>query len=96
MKTLRGAALAALLLASSTAIAGDFDVPTVSVYGAVGAGSGDVSIKQNSTYNFAGVVQAGPHVAANVQQSGRYNTAVVGQVGQTTSPPLRNSCALEW
>ena len=35
--------------------------------------------------DFAGVVQAGPHVSANVQQSGRYNTAVVGQVGQTTN-----------
>jgi len=40
MKTLRWAALAAVTLASPAALAGDFNVPTVSVYGAIGVGSG--------------------------------------------------------
>jgi hypothetical protein len=85
MKTLRWAALAALTLTSPAAWAGDFDVPTVSVYGAIGVGSGDVVIRQNSTANFAGVMQVGPHVSAAIQQSGQYNAAMVGQIGQATS-----------
>jgi hypothetical protein len=45
MKTLRWAALAAVTLASPAALAGDFNVPTVSVYGAIGVGFGDTAIK---------------------------------------------------
>ena len=59
MKTLRWAALAALTLASPAAMAGDLGPPSVSVYGAIGIGPGNIAIQQNSTANFAGVLQVG-------------------------------------
>src|SRR3954449_1106838 len=86
MKAPLWAALAALTFAlPGTASAFDFTPRTVSVYGAVGAGSGEVQINQNSTANFAGVIQAGPNVSTSIQQSGQYNSAVIGQVGGATS-----------
>ena len=59
MKTLRWAALAALTLASPAAMAGDLGGPSVSVYGAIRIGPGNIAIQQNSTANFAGVLRGG-------------------------------------
>src|SRR3954469_6196710 len=85
MRTLRWAALAALTLASPAAMAGDFGAPSVSVYGAIGIGPGNIAIQQNSTANFAGVLQVGPGVTTSIQQTGQHNAAVVGQVGDGSS-----------
>src|SRR5688572_21073522 len=84
MKALTGA-LAALALTASASLAAEPFRPTVSVIGVVQAGSGDVAIKQNSTANFAGVVQGGANVSASVQQGGQYNSASVAQFGKTTN-----------
>ena len=84
MKALALAAIAALPLLSGAALADPFR-PTVSVIGVVQAGSGDVAIRQNSTANFAGVVQGGRNVSASVQQNGQYNVGSVSQFGGRTN-----------
>src|SRR4051812_11019092 len=101
MKTLRWAALAALTLASSAAMAGDLGPPSVSVYGAIGIGPGNIAIQQNSTANFAGVLQVGPGATTSIQQTGQHNAAVVGQVGDGSSATVlqnggRNRALVLW